>query len=319
MRTHKKITLINSGGTISSDYDGMIMRPGRVTSFDELEGRVQKVVSPFCMLSENMTWQSLKQLSDCLAGELETAEAIVITHGTDTLAYTAAYLGLTNVGIDIPVMLVSADLPLSNLQSNGSANLLCALAAIDEGSVKGVYVPYRNPFENPVLHASTRLLSSRDFDGGLNSALGKVCGYTDRTGKFIHSDRIEAHKFDLCGKGSKKPVQLLFANPGIDYKALARSAREQDAALVFAGYHTGSINSAADGIGLLEGIETYLAGGLSGEKYQSIEQMPSFVRVIDNIAPITLYTKVRIAHENFASDEERQAYILANTFGEYFN
>ena len=24
----KKITLINSGGTISSDYDGMIMRPG---------------------------------------------------------------------------------------------------------------------------------------------------------------------------------------------------------------------------------------------------------------------------------------------------
>ena len=314
----KKITLINSGGTISSEYDGNIMRPGKVTSFGELNGRIERMRTPFCMLSENMTWQSLHELSDCLESELSTSEAIIITHGTDTLAYTAAYLGLTNVGINIPVMLVSADFPLSNPMSNGSANLMCALAAIDSGLVSGVFVPYRNPYDRPVLHASTRLLSSRDFDGGLNSALGKICGYTDRTGKFMLSESIEPHKFELKRKGAKKAVQLIFANPGIDYAALARSARADNAALVFAGYHTGSINTGSQGIGLLEGLEVYLAGGMSGEKYQSFEQMPSFVHVIDNIAPITLYTKVRIAHENFETEAERVAYIGANTFGEFF-
>lgn len=315
----KKITLINSGGTISSDYDGMIMRPGRVTSFNELNGRIDRVLTPFCMLSENMTWKSLRTLSDCLESVLDSSEAVIITHGTDTLAYTAAYLGLKNADIDIPVMIVSADFPLSNPMSNGSANLMCALAAIDSGLVKGVYVPYRNMYDRPVLHASTRLLSSRDFDGGLNSALGKFCGYTDRTGKFMLSDKIVPHKFDLKGKGGNTPVQLIFANPGIDYAALARSAREENSVIVFAGYHTGSINTGEDGIGALEGVEVYLAGGMSGEKYQSFEQMPSFVHVIDNIAPITLYTKVRIAHENFATAREREEYIKTNTFGEFFD
>ena len=314
----KKITLINSGGTISSEYDGNIMRPGKVTSFNELNGRIDKVKTPFCMLSENMTWQSLKTLSDCLEEEIPKSEAIIITHGTDTLAYTAAYLGLRNAEIDIPVMIVSADYPLSNPNSNGSANLMCALSAIDSGMVSGVYVPYRNPYAQPVLHVSTRLLSSRDFDGGLNSALGRICGYTDRTGRFMLSEKVNPHKFDLSGKGSNKSVELIFANPGIDYAALSRSARENDSAIVFAGYHTGSINTGADGIGKLDGVETYLAGGLSGEKYQSFEQMPSFVRVVDNIAPITLYTKVRIAHENFATKKEREEYILSNTFGEFF-
>lgn len=314
----KQITLINSGGTISSDYDGMIMRPGRVTSFNELKGRVNRVVTPFCMLSENMTWKSLHALSDCLKRELNDSEAVIITHGTDTLAYTAAYLGLTNVGINVPVMIVSADFPLSNPMSNGSANLMCALAAIDSGLVQGVYVSYRNPYERPVLHFSTRLLSSRDFDGGLNSALGRVCGYTERTGKFMLQEQIMPKPFELKGKGTGKSVQLIFANPGIDYAALSKSARESNSAIVFAGYHTGTINTGADGIGLLDGIETYLAGGMSGEKYQSVEQMPAFVNVIDNIAPITLYTKVRIAHENFASEKERSEYIRSDTFGEFF-
>ncbi len=313
----KKITLIMSGGTISSDYDGRIMRPGMVTAFDELSGRVSDVKTPFCMLSENMTWKTLHMLGDCLDEAIKTSKAVIITHGTDTLAYTASYLGLRNAGIDIPVMIVSADFPLSNPMSNGSANLMCALAAIDYG-VKGVFVPYRNPYERPVLHVSTRLLSSRDFDGGLNSALGKVCGYTDRTGKFMLQEEIRPREFKLCGKGGNKAVRLVFANPGIDYAALAESARKENSALVFAGYHTGTINTGAEGIGLLDGIETYLAGGLHGEKYQSVEQMPSFVNVIDNIAPITLYTKVRIAHENFASERERLDYIHADTFGEYF-
>ena len=314
----KKITLINCGGTISSEYDGMIMRPGIITSFDELGGRIQKVKTPFCMLSENMTWQALCDLGDCVEEELGSAEAVIITHGTDTLAYTAAYLGLRLAGTDVPVMIVSADYPLSNPMSNGSANLMCALAAIDGGAPGGVYVPYRNPFERPLLHVSTRLLSSRDFDGGLNSALGKVCGDTDRSGKFMLREKIEPHKFELKSKGKSKPVHLVFANPAIDYAALAEYARKSGAAFVFAGYHTGTINSGADGIGKLCGIETYLAGGTSGEKYQSIEQMPEFVRVIDNIAPITLYTKVRLAHEHFATEQERLAYIHANVFGEYF-
>lgn len=315
----KKITLIMCGGTISSDYDGSIVRPGKVTHFKELDGRTVKVTAPFCVLSENMNFSLLKNLGDCLQSEIDAgAEAVIITHGTDTLAYTAAYLGLRFAGIRIPVMIVSADYPLSNVESNGRNNFLCALRAIDESDVKGVFVPYCNRFDRPLLHFSTRLLSSRDFDGGMNSAMGKVCGFIDPSGHFVLQEYPDPHPVALSESGKGKEVQFVYANPGIDWKALGKMAREKDAALVVAGYHTGSINTTESGICNLEGVDVYLTGGLSGEKYASHEAMPAFVRSIDNIAPIALYTKVRLSYACFETEAERLAYINTNVFNEFF-
>ena len=316
----KAITLIMCGGTISSEYDGNIVRPGKVTSFKELEGRTVKVTTPFCILSENMNYALLKRLGDCLQSEIDAgAEAVIITHGTDTLAYTAAYLGLRFAGIRIPVMIVSADYPLSNIESNGRNNFLCALRAIDESEVCGVFVPYCNRFDRPLLHFSTRLLSSRDFDGGMNSAMGSVCGFIDPSGHFVLQEYPDPHPVALIERDApKKAVQFVYANPGLDWRALGESARKTGDAIVVAGYHTGSINTTAEGICHLEGVDVYLTGGIKGEKYASHEALPSFVRSIDNIAPIALYTKVRLSYACFTRENERIAYLYANTFNEFF-
>ena len=315
----KKITLIMCGGTISSEYDGNIVRPGKVTSFKELQGRTVKVTTPFCVLSENMNYALLKNLGDCLQSEIDAgAEAVIITHGTDTLAYTAAYLGLRFAEIRIPVMIVSADYPLSNIESNGRNNFLCALRAIDESSLAGVFVPYCNRFDRPLLHFSTRLLSSRDFDGGMNSAMGSVCGFIDPSGHFVLQEYPDPHPVALIERPQHKEVQFVYANPGLDWRALGENARKQNAAIVVAGYHTGSINTTENGICHLEGTDVYLAGGLSGEKYASHEALPSFVRSIDNIAPIALYTKVRLSYACFTDEKARIAYLYTNVFNEFF-
>ena len=315
----KAITLIMCGGTISSAYDGNIVRPGKVTSFKELEGRTVKVTAPFCVLSENMNYALLKRLGDCLQNEIDAgAEAVIITHGTDTLAYTAAYLGLRFAGIRIPVMIVSADYPLSNVESNGRHNFLCALRAIDESDVCGVFVPYCNRFERPLLHFSTRLLSSRDFDGGMNSAMGNVCGFIDPSGHFVLQEYPDPHPVELIERDAHKEVQFVYANPGLDWKALGENARKKGSAIVVAGYHTGSINTTENGICHLEGVDVYLTGGLSGEKYASHEALPAFVRSIDNIAPIALYTKVRLSYACFANEKERTTFLYTNIFNEFF-
>ncbi len=68
-------------------------------------------------------------------------QGIVITHGTDTLAYTAAYLDFMLENIDIPVVITGSQRPYSDKTGDASANLQLAFE-ICSREFRGVFVAF---------------------------------------------------------------------------------------------------------------------------------------------------------------------------------
>ncbi len=71
----------------------------------------------------------------------DECEGFVVTHGTDTLAFTAAALTFSLCGLQKPVVLTGAMLPLTQDGSDGSRNLLDAFEAV-RTAPPGVWVQF---------------------------------------------------------------------------------------------------------------------------------------------------------------------------------
>ena len=108
------------------------------------------------ILSENMTASVWGELLKIFREEIvcEDHKGIIVLHGTDTLAYTSAFLSFALAGIKIPVCMVSAQLRLGEInesnewereeKTNGYANFRAAVELIMNGIEPNVYAVYRN-------------------------------------------------------------------------------------------------------------------------------------------------------------------------------
>ena len=64
----------------------------------------------------------------------EGYDGIVVTHGTDTMAYTASVLSFMLHNIPIPVVLTGSQLPILHPLTDGVENLRCAFAMAASGA-----------------------------------------------------------------------------------------------------------------------------------------------------------------------------------------
>jgi L-asparaginase len=120
------------------------------------------------VLSENMTVARWRELIFHLRTlKLGGKDGLLVTHGTDTLAYTACLLSLFFSAPALPVLLVSANRPLPDPVSNGRANFMAAITAIKEKIPPGVYIAYKNSDGKTYIHSGAELLQcpcgSEDF------------------------------------------------------------------------------------------------------------------------------------------------------------
>ncbi|MFI5045347.1 MAG: asparaginase domain-containing protein, partial [Acidimicrobiales bacterium] len=67
-------------------------------------------------------------IADAIVANAPGHVGVVVLHGTDTMAYTASALSFLLDGIDIPIVLTGAQRPVTELRSDGSENLVTALA-----------------------------------------------------------------------------------------------------------------------------------------------------------------------------------------------
>lgn len=159
-KAQHRILLILTGGTICSFDNGMGEQEADaeraqaliVKNFREGDSPYRAKHSvifdarrPLDILSENMTlthWNTLiRHMKDY---DLSAYDGAILLHGTDTLAYTASLLSLLMANTPIPLILVSAQLPLYREESNGNANFKAAVELIVNGIRPNVYAVYRN-------------------------------------------------------------------------------------------------------------------------------------------------------------------------------
>ena len=113
-----KISVIFTGGTIGSKLSGGYIGVSGcpytlIENWRREHGGCEfDTCEPYTILSGNSSFEHLCKLAACAREKSAAAEAVIITHGTDTLCYTAAFLGLALSDIKKPIVLVSSGCPL---------------------------------------------------------------------------------------------------------------------------------------------------------------------------------------------------------------
>jgi L-asparaginase len=108
-------------------------------------------------------------LAEAAREALKECDGVVITHGTDTMAYTASALSFMLAGIGKPVILTGSQLPLANPLTDARSNLLHAIAACMQG-VSGVYVSFHDKLISGV-HCVKTHTTAMDAFSSINAPL----------------------------------------------------------------------------------------------------------------------------------------------------
>lgn len=150
VRGKPRIDLIMTGGTISSKLDSKTGGVKALTDAKELFAMYPgifdvadiKVIVPFTKLSENMSSQDWIKIAKLTAKSLNDprVRGVIITHGTDTLHYTASALSFM-LQTSKPVVLTYSQRSSDRGSSDARLNLICsartALSDIAEVSLVG--------------------------------------------------------------------------------------------------------------------------------------------------------------------------------------
>lgn len=208
---HKKLLVILTGGTICSSVNDKNERFSDAENVQIIK-EFKSGNSPFSgvefesitaldILSENMTVRTWNTLLDVLRKvEWNKYRGVILLHGTDTLAYTASLLSVVLCGCGVPLMCVSAQLPLWEEGTNGHDNFRAAVELVMEGIKPNVYAVYRNSDGNIYLHYGAHLLQCQNYSNdffscdmmNINEALIKAEGFKTSSMLIDRFDSLES-------------------------------------------------------------------------------------------------------------------------------
>ena len=142
----KHILLLTTGGTIASMPGGEGLEPHRSGVMERELEQLRTyyditVKDVMCLDSSNIRpeeWQTIA----CSIFEYRAGfDGIVVSHGTDTMAYTASAVTFMLPDIDLPVVFTGSQLPLADILSDGPDNLRTAFAMAASGH-PGVFLAF---------------------------------------------------------------------------------------------------------------------------------------------------------------------------------
>jgi len=130
-----KVSIVSTGGTIASkvDYRTGAVKPA--LDAEDLYSVVPELADLadiqanilFSIFSENIGPQQWPKIAEYVADQARNgADGVVIAHGTDTLAYTAAALSFAFTDLPIPVVLVGSQRSSDRPSSDAASNLIAA-------------------------------------------------------------------------------------------------------------------------------------------------------------------------------------------------
>ena len=240
-----KVSIISTGGTIASrvDYRTGAVQPAltaadlasvvpELSSIAEIDTHIL-----FSEYSESIGPTHWKGMAEEVAKKIANgAEGVVISHGTDTLHYTAAALSFGLEGIPVPVILVGAQRSSDRPSSDAASNLTGAVALAARADMATIGVAMHRDLSDHIIvaHRGTRVrkchTSRRDAFKSINS--DHLASYNLKTGQIELAN--EAAKRDRSRKLVLKPRFDQHAylikfypgmNPGIIDSAVSTGAR----------------------------------------------------------------------------------------------
>lgn len=236
----KKVLLIGTGGTIASDVTAGGLAPELTT--EQLLAHIP-AISDICRVdcvqllnldSTNMEPGHWLMLARCIREHYGAYDGFVVTHGTDTMAYTAAALSYLVQGSPKPIVLTGAQKPIGFDSTDSKINLQDAFRCAAE-DLPGVSIVFNNQVILGTRARKTRSKSFQAFSSINYPHLGVL-----RDGvllRYIRQDCGPAPRFyeELDTK-----VALMKLVPGAD-RAQADFLLERNDALIIESFGVGGL------------------------------------------------------------------------------
>lgn len=201
------VAILSTGGTIASRVD---YRTGAVTAQFTAEDildaipELRKIANyrsrvVYSIFSENMRVEYWIELARAIAEEIDDgADGVIVTHGTDTMGYTAAALSFM-IETPIPIVLVGSQRSADRPSSDNAMNAICA-ASVAVSDIAEVCVVMHGSTSDDycLIHRGTRVrkmhTSRRDAFQSINAPpIGRIdypaCEITTFTGYLRRGER----------------------------------------------------------------------------------------------------------------------------------
>ncbi len=311
-----KILVIFTGGTIGSTVSNGYISTDDSKTYKLIEMYKSsckrhvdfEFAEPYTLLSENLTGEHLTALGGCLLEQITHGyDGIIITHGTDTIQYSAAAMSYLFSNAQLPIMFVSSNFVLDDPAANGLDNFSHAVDFIAEKQGKGVFVIYRNNDNVIYVHRGTRLLPHLPYSDDLFSIAGQYYG-SYQEGNFAANPAYRGSKSNsiytlALPTDWNSGILRIFPYPGMEYPSLLSNTQ----AILLDSYHSGTICSITPNMTAFcedagtKNIPIFLTGADGGIDYDSVKMWKQLqITTLPQASPIAMYVKLWMAMQSEA-------------------
>jgi L-asparaginase len=160
---------MTTGGTIASESSEEGLVPGLLsgdlmTAVNSIAERYEVTTRDLFQLdSSNIQPEEWQLIAHSIADSHQGFDGIVVTHGTDTMAYTSSVLSFMLRNIPIPVVLTGSQLPVSHPLTDAKDNLFCAFAMAASG-MPGVFLAFNRKVLRGCRAVKVRTMSFDAFE-----------------------------------------------------------------------------------------------------------------------------------------------------------
>lgn len=195
----KRILFIGTGGTIASEMSDEGLLPGVGAS--ALLGYVPDVaelceaesVQLFDLDSTNIGPAEWLEMARAVREGYPRFDGFVISHGTDTMAYTAAALSYLIQGSPKPIVLTGAQRPIGFDTTDSRQNLRDAFACACDGRQHGVCIVFNG---RVILGTRARKTHSKSFDAFSSINYPNIADVRDgRITRYIEPEQLAEPRF----------------------------------------------------------------------------------------------------------------------------
>jgi len=256
-----KIALLGTGGTIASKVD---YRTGGVTpalSASEIYASVPELANYACIepevvlkeYSENLNPAHWTIIANKIKEKVTSGEyrGILVSHGTDTMHYTAAALSFALQNLPIPVVLVGAQRSSDRPSSDAALNLTGATIYALKSQLTGVFVCMHASLSDDLVacHLGTRVrknhTSKRDaFESidGMPIAIirGEIVELQLQQGQKLKKRDNNTNGFVVKPNFDRRVVLLKYY-PGFNPKLIAYASESDCRAIILEGTGLGHV------------------------------------------------------------------------------
>ncbi len=261
----KKILIIHTGGTIGSASEETRTLSGEsvkqakrllLTEFEKSDCGLGCEIfedadypEELTTLSESMTPEVLYRIAEHLRGfDFKKYLGIIVLHGTDTLAFSAAFLSFMFSDLEIPMVLVSGNRPTDDPLTNANANFKAAVKLILKGLAPNVYATYRNSDGITRLYLGSTLMQCPNFSEDFRSASDKTVFEASDECLFKKCEKLSGNRSSFESRVAVRPdfskrALLIYPYTGLDYSVYSDCLKISGIfGVVHGSYHSGTVS-----------------------------------------------------------------------------